>query len=242
MGGDTVLCDGDWISFGGLLGQFAELSDERVAAEERRTRLRWDDTIGHSRRLDPRIGVESLLEQILAASMELAGTQRGFVMLAGLDGQLQARASAGGVDPARTGGEFPGSRGALARTLKTHSPVVVCDTRADTILGAQPSIVTGQIRAIVCLPLAVGGQLIGLIYLDSNVPGKVFTRLDVEILEAFAGHAALVIGVATVREDLATLAELLPPGISPAPAPEPLLRQLQTLLPQLAPPASGGLP
>ncbi len=240
LGGDTQLRDGDWISFGGLLGQFAELSEERFFAETKQTRLRWDDTIGRSRRLDPKAGVDSLLQQLLSASMDLAGAQRGFVMLAGQNGQLEVRASAGGIDPARPGGEFPGSRGALARTLKARAPVVVCDTRADTMLGSRPSIITGLIRAIVCLPLTIGEQMTGLIYLDSSAPGKVFTRLDVEILEAFAAHAALVIGVATVREDLADLADLLPPEMSPTPAPEPLLRQLQTLLPHLAAPAAAG--
>ena len=100
------------------------------------------------------------------------------------------------------------------------------------MLGAQPSVVSGQIRAVICLPLLVGEQLIGLLYLDSNTPGKVFTGLDVEILEAFASHAALVIGVATVREDLAELADLLPRELSNAPAPEPLLERLRSLLPQ----------
>jgi len=232
--GESTLQDGDWISFGGLLGQFAELSDERIAVELQRVRSRWDDTIGHSRRLDPQADVDGLLQQMLAASMELAGAQRGFVMLADANGQLQARAQTGGVDPVSAGREFPGSKGALARTLASRVPVVVCDTSADTMLAVQPSVVSGQIRALVSLPLVIGEQLIGLLYLDSSVPGKVFTRLDVEILEAFAAHAALVVGVATVREDLAELAGLLPRELSRAPAPEPLLQRLQSLLPRVA--------
>lgn len=232
--GETALRDGDWISFGGLLGQFSDLSEEHIAAEAQGARARWDDTIQRSRSLDPHADVDVLLQQMLGASMELAGAQRGFVMLADVKGQLQIRARAGGVDPVKVGREFPGSKGALARTLAAREPVVVCDTRADTMLGAQPSIVSGQIRALVCLPLLIGEQLTGLIYLDSGIPGKVFTRLDVEILEAFATHAALVIGVASVRADLAELAGLLPHELSLAPAPAPLLQRLQALLPRIA--------
>jgi GAF domain-containing protein len=55
----------------------------------------------------------------------------------------------------------------------------------------------------------------GLVYLDSSTPGKVFSSLDVEILEAFAAHAALVIAAATVREELADVAA----GAVPASAP-----------------------
>ena len=242
--GENTLHDGDWISFGGLLGRFAELTDAQLAADERDTRTRWDDTIGRSRRLNPKTDVDELLQQMLTSSMEIAGAQRGFVMLAGVDGQLEVRARTGGVDPATPGREFQGSRGALARVLQSRTAVVVCDTSADTMLGAQPSVVIGQIRALVCLPLLVGEQLTGLLYLDSSTPGKVFTVLDVEILEAFASHAALVVGVASVREDLAELADLLPRELSRAPAPEPLLKRLRTLLPQVAAGAvpAAGLP
>jgi hypothetical protein len=207
--GDRQLRDGDWISFGGLLGQFSELSDARVAAEQERERSRWADTVERSQRLDPRAGVDELLRQVLGASIDLAGAQRGFIMLADDQGQLAVRARVGDVDPGRLGPDFPGSRGALARALATRTAVVVSDASEDTLFGARPSVVIGHIRALVCLPLAIGDQSAGLLYLDSQVPGKVFTRLDVEILEAFAAHAALVIGIATVREDLASLAPLV---------------------------------
>lgn len=219
--GESALRDGDWISFGGLLGRFDEPSEERLAAEERQARVRWEDTVRHSRGLNPAAGVDALLVQMLAASMELAGAQRGFVMLPDTDGRLQVRARAGGVEPATAGRDFSGSRGALARAIEQRSPVVVCDTSADTMLGSQQSVVSGRIRALVCLPLVIGEQSTGLIYLDSQVPGKVFTALDVEILEAFAAHAALVIGVASVREDLADIAAHLASVAAPAPAAEP---------------------
>ena len=205
MAGDSALRDGDWISFGGLLGQFSDLSEEKLAAEQERARTRWEETLERSRRLDPKADLDRLLQQVLSSSMELAGAERGFVMLPGDDGQLQQRAQAGGVDAAGAIAGFPGSRGALERARATLKPVVVCDAGADTLLGVQPSVVVGQIRALVCLPLTVGERLTGLLYLDSKSPGKVFTRLDVEILEAFAAHAALVVGIATVREDLAAL-------------------------------------
>lgn len=235
--GDTSLRDGDWISFGGLLGQFADLTPEKLAAEERGTRSRWDDTLRRSRRLDAKADVEQLLAQMLAASMEIAGAERGFVMLADANGHLQVRAQAGGVDPVRAGREFPGSRRALLRTLESGATVVVCDASADTLLAAQPSVVSGRIRALVCVPLLVAGQLTGVVYLDSRVPGKAFTRLDVEILEAFAAHAALVIGVASVRAELAEVAGLLPQEMTGRPAPAPLLARLRALLPHLAAPA-----
>ena len=97
--GETALQDGDWISFGGLLGRFTDLSEAQAAADDRNTRARWDDTIRRSRHLDPKADVDAVLRQMLSSSMELAALQRGFVMLAGSDGQLEVRARAGGIEP-----------------------------------------------------------------------------------------------------------------------------------------------
>ncbi len=238
--GETQLRDGDWISFGGLLSRFALLDEAQLVAERSAAQSRWDDTIDRSRQLDPAAGVEALLAQLLQATLELAGAERGFVMMMGSDGRLAVRAARGATGPR----EFEGSRAALERVLTTREPVVVCDTREDTLLGSRPSVVSGAIRAVLCFPLAVAGQLTGLVYLDSGAPGKVFTRLDVEILEAFAGHAALVIGAASVREELADIAGLLPRGIGDPPAPDALLRRLRAGLPAPAEVAlaDGGLP
>lgn len=203
---ETTLRDGDWISFGGLLARFSEPAAESLAAEGERERSRWADTVDRGRRLDPRAGLDALLRQVLDAAMALAGAERGFVMLRAAEGEpLAVRVQSGGIAPAAGELDFPGSRGALARTLASGEPVVASDVSADTLLGAQPSVVAGQIRALACLPLRAGPDVRGLLYLDSRTPGKVFTKLDVEILEAFAAHAALVIGIASVREDLAAL-------------------------------------
>jgi pSer/pThr/pTyr-binding forkhead associated (FHA) protein len=231
---ETSLTDGNWISFGGLLAQFDVVSEERLALERERTQARWHTTVDLSRRFDPSAGVDSLLQQLLAAVLELGDAERGFVMLSDENGELSVRSRKhrGGAPVGEAG--FPGSTGALRRVLEHRRPVVLCDARADAMLGSRPSVASNDIRALICLPLAVGEQLTGLLYLDSSRPGKVFTALDVELLEAFATHAALVVGVASVRTGLAELAQLLPREISREPASETLVRRLLAVLPPRA--------
>jgi hypothetical protein len=231
---EAELADGAWISIGGLLANFSLLSPAQLASDHRQAEARWGSTMDLSRRLEPAAGIERLLEQVLDAVLELADAQRGFVMLPDDQGLLavRARVSRGTSDLASD--PFPGSRSVVERALASRQSVVVCDAREDILLARRPSIESGAIRALVCLPLLIGEQLSGVIYLDSRVEGKVFTELDLEILETFGSHAALVLGVASVRDDLDELASLLPAEMARKPGADELVHRLQAALPAAA--------
>jgi GAF domain-containing protein len=101
--------------------------------------------------------------------------------------------------------------------LAEGRPVATTDASLDTWLGERASVLTGGIRGLVCLPLAVGDELLGVLYADSRRPGATVTELDVEILSALADHAALVLSLAEVRREL----DALEREAEPAPPPEP---------------------
>lgn len=228
---EAGLSDGAWISFGGLLASFRLLTDEQLAADRRRGEARWGSTVDLSRQLEPAAGIERLLREILDAVVELAGAERGFIMLPDETGRLAVRARATyGAWRARPD-ELSVSLSAVQRVLDSLQPVVACDVREDVLLARRPSVEAGGIRALVCLPLRIGERISGVIYLDSRQDGKVFTELDLEILEAFSSHAALVLGVASVRDDIADLTALLPREMSRRSGADDLVRRLQATLP-----------
>jgi hypothetical protein len=203
-----------WLGFGGLLARFDPAgapSPEAALAEELRRRRGAAEL---ERRLDPAEGLEPLLRRLLGSVLTVAGAERGFVVLArpqGVQGEEGAGfdvvATAGlGVDEI-AGEEFSGSVGAVERSIAERRPVVLSDVAADTLFGGRPSIVQGGIRALVCLPLGVLDRVLGAVYADSREPGRAFTRLDVEILEGLAGHAALALAVVQLRQEVAGIGE-----------------------------------
>jgi hypothetical protein len=224
------LADGAWISFGGLLASFRVLRAGQLAGDRQEAASRWESTVELSRRLDP-ADIEQLLAGTLAALLEVAGMTRGFIMLPDPQGRLGIRARSPGEGSAAVTGDFPGSRSVVEQVLATRGAVVASDTRADLLLARRPSIESGSIRALACLPLLVGEQLAGVVYLDSLADGKVVTALDMELLEAFVSHAALLLGAASLRDELAELAALLPAEMSQGPGADALLRRLQAALP-----------
>jgi GAF domain-containing protein/FHA domain-containing protein len=196
----TMLKERNWLSFGGLVARFetGELAEERL-------RL-FSTSLDLARGLAPELGLDGLLPRVVASMLELTGAERGFLLLAGADGELAVAARSGPSWEDLDAGEFGGSVGAVQRVLASGGPVVAIDTRADAELGERASIVNTGIRALLCVPVHALDRLIGVMYADSRQPGKAFTELDLEILQALAAQAGLAIAVARLDEELKGLA------------------------------------
>lgn len=210
----AVLAERHWLSFGGLLSRFERLPEgaEVAEMEERLRRLRT--SLELNRRLDPSQGLEELLARVLTSMLDLVGAERGLILLARQDGDLEVAARAGLDWGDLVGEEFCGSVGAVERVLATGEPAVSSDALADEVLGGRPSVIQGGIRALVCLPVRALERLIGVMYADSPRPGAAFTELDLEILRALASQAGLAIAVARLDRELKGLAQLA--GADPA--------------------------
>ena len=203
-------CRDGWISFGGLLARFAQATPESEAVAARRHRERLETSISRQRELTPSLGLERLLERVLASIIELSAAERGAVLLRRDDGTVEIVARRGLADTEMTSAGFSGSVGAIERALATTRSVAVSDALSDPFLSGRESVLTGGIRSLVCVPLSAAGRPIGLIYADSRAPGTAYGELDVQILEALAAHAALAIATARADRELKGLAEKLP--------------------------------
>jgi hypothetical protein len=162
-----------------------------------------------SRRLSGRLSaahdIGSLIPQSLDVVLELSGLERGFVLYAQEGQALRVHATRGlqAGDIAKR--DFGGSIAAVDRALETRRSVVCCDTDDSPWLGARPSVRLGGIRAIVCAPLLVADQAVGVIYADSRAPGPPVTELDLELFESVAQHTADTIAVRRLRDEVENL-------------------------------------
>jgi GAF domain/FHA domain len=194
-----LLKERSWVSFGGLVARF----EVGAFDEERR---RFSTSLELQRGLAPELGLAELLPRVVASMLELTNAERGFLLLADAGGELAVAARSGSSWEDLGGGDFGGSLGAVQRVLASGGPVVAVDTRADAELGERASIVNTGIRALLCVPVQALDRLIGVMYADSRQPGKAFTELDLEILQALAAQAGLAIAVARLDEELKGLA------------------------------------
>jgi hypothetical protein len=223
---DRPVADRAWMSLGGLPVRFDRISARQLEREASRDRERRQTSLELRRRLDPAAGLAALLDRLLASVLAVTAAERAGVVLSRPDGEIALAAAAGaGADelaalaPGATGRSFQGSRSAMRHALERGEPVAVSDTWSDHDLSARSSVAAGGIRALVCLPLAVLGRTLGVLYADSRRPGSWFRELDVEILEALAAQAALAIGVARHHDEVASLRGELPTLLGAGPEP-----------------------
>lgn len=231
------LTDHAWFEMGNVLASFDHVSRAALSAEHARNEDRWQSSIHVSRALTPELEPGELLRRVLDSVIDLSGCERGFVMLRQHSGDLVPDVS----EPA-TAGRFLGSQSVIAKVLAERRPVTCSDIVGDASLSDRPSIAAGDILALACLPMMIGDQTIGVVYVDSRKPGKSFTELDIEMMQAMADHAALVIGVARLRDNIADLSGMLPAELHrDQRSPSPLVQKLNELLPRLDDDRSPGI-
>lgn len=86
----------------------------------------------------------------------------------------------------------------LSRTLvtevleKKHS-ILSVDTLSDRYFGAQHSIISQAIRSVMCVPLVLGDECLGLIQVDTSSDPYAFKEQDLEMLTGVCAEAAVAL-------------------------------------------------
>ncbi|MDQ3547843.1 MAG: GAF domain-containing protein, partial [Chloroflexota bacterium] len=144
--------------------------------------------------LDVNATLGSVMKQLIA----MTGGERGAVLLRDEHGSLVPRA-AHNLGP----GTFEDySRTVAAQALAERKPVVVANALDDPSLNNSMSIVGLSLRSIVCVPMILKENAIGVLYVDSAARSNVFDQTDIDLLVSFASLAATAIENARLHETL----------------------------------------
>ena len=93
--------------------------------------------------------------------------------------------------------------------IESGEPVLTTNAQSDQRFSQQNSIIAMNLRSILCVPLKVKNELIGVIYADNRIHTGIFTEHERDLLAAFANQAAVAIENARLFSSLKkTLAEV----------------------------------
>lgn len=135
--------------------------------------------------------LDELFPLIMDLTMEAVMAGRGILMT--LDGaELRVRVA--------RGDGFKISSTVRDRVLLNKESLLVRDAQLDTALKGQMSIVQQRVRGIIAVPLQTNDRVIGLLYLDSPMIIREFTREDLNLLTVMANVAAIRIEHARLSE------------------------------------------
>lgn len=203
--GSVRLDRSGWLRLGDVQCEFELVTDDAAAAIEQRQALRRASSLVLAERLEAQTSLPDLLLETVRAAVELCECERGFLLL-GVGDELQVAARHALEPDALRGRDFGGSAGAVQRALQLGTPLVLNDVGRDADLAARASIIAGGVRSLLCLPLRLDGQPLGLLYADSRKPGAPISDFELQLLDAFVERATLWIAA---RRGAAALDHLL---------------------------------
>lgn len=163
--------------------------------------------------LNSSLDVDTVLNTVMDTVVQLTGAERGFILLKNeATGEIEFRI-ARGIDREQLGREdFKISNTIIREVLTSGAPVLTDNARADDRFVGNDSIVGYGLRSILAVPLVSNGEVIGVVYCDNRILAGLFKAHEKDLLQAFAGQAAVAIQnarlFASARARLAEITEV----------------------------------
>jgi adenylate cyclase len=155
--------------------------------------------------------LDEVLRIVMDNIVHLTRAERGFLMLRNEKGEMVTRVARNWEQESIKSSEAT-SRTIVQRVIESGEPIITTNAQEDRRFSGQESIVALNLRSILCVPLKVKNELIGVIYADNRVRTGIFAETEKDLLVAFSNQAAVAIENArlfsSLRQTLAEVTEL----------------------------------
>lgn len=146
--------------------------------------------------------LDEVLRIVMDNIVRLTKAERGFLMLRDENGEMLPRIARNWEMESINSSEKNVSRTVVQRVIDSGESVVTTNAQEDQRFVGQESIVAFNLRSILCVPLKVKNELIGVIYADNRIRTGIFADSEKDLLEAFANQAAVAIDNARLFSSL----------------------------------------
>lgn len=154
--------------------------------------------------------LEQVLDQIIDQVMAITRADRGYLMLLDEAGNLASQVVRSREAERARLAEF--SHTFTDLVLAEGKPVWVADAQSDVRFAQAKSVLSLELRTVICVPLKIEEHVIGLIYVDKRAVNSSFSAKDLSLMEALAGYASIALANArlfTRTEERSTTLQLL---------------------------------
>jgi adenylate cyclase len=186
-----------------------------IASEARRQEaqhLRTLYTVGQA--INSTLDLRSVLNMLIDKVIEVTRAQRGYVVLRDETSGALTVAVARGLSRTSIADEsFSVSRSLVTQVATTGEPVVTTNAQIDPRFAEMASVQNYSLRAIMCVPLVIRGQIGGVVYVDNRMRDDLFTKRHLDLLVSIANQAALAIDNARVYDYLTNVLASIASGV-----------------------------
>lgn len=167
------------------------ISETLIPFEQRYSHLRALAGIGEV--VNSTLEVDEVLQIVMDTIVRLTEAERGFLMLRDERGEMSIRIARNWEQESINQSESSISRSIVQRVIEEGEAVLTTNAREDPRFGGQESIIAFNLRSILCVPLKVKSEMIGVIYTDNRIRIGIFSESDRDLLLGFADQAAVAI-------------------------------------------------
>jgi adenylate cyclase len=137
--------------------------------------------------------LDEVLRIVMDNIVRLTKAERGFLMLRNEQGQMVTSMGRNWEMESINSSELTVSKSVVGRVIESGEPLITTNAQEDQRFMGQESIVAFNLRSILCVPLKVKNDLIGVIYADNRIRTGIFAESERNLLVAFANQAAVAI-------------------------------------------------
>lgn len=163
-----------------------------------------------SQTVNSTLDLTEVLNLVMDTIIRLTGAERGFVMLNESEtGQLAIKTARNMDQETISGTSFEISLSIVNRVGREGRPLVTTNAQNDPRFNMQESVMNYSLRSILCVPLLVKEQVIGVIYADSRIKSNLFSERDLDVLVTFANQVATAIDNARLFDSVTVSKNLM---------------------------------
>src|SRR5438105_7021915 len=212
--GQHALADGDLIQLGET--QLLFQSSDRIPTPAEVSRLGRRDPASlataklaeFARDLAKEPGIDNALTRLLDSLIEVVRADKGFVLVVN-DGAPQILKARNFQRENVADAVERLSDTIVKRVLDTRKPLRIEDALHDAEFNASESVVNLKLSSVMCLPLLIGGELIGAIYLGNDKLANLFSDRELEVATSFCSTATLLVELGRQLDELRADKKLL---------------------------------
>jgi PAS domain S-box-containing protein len=183
------------------LGLFLERLNSGLEQQERE-RAQLFGLFQVSRAVNSTLELHAVLDRAMDTIIQVTRAERGFLMLTDDEGRLVFQAARNMDRETITSPTFQVSRSIVEHVAQSAQSILTTDAQRDPRFSTQESIVTLNLRSILCTPLIAREYVIGVVYVDNRLHAGTFQHADLDALRAFADQAAIAIENARLFESV----------------------------------------
>jgi pSer/pThr/pTyr-binding forkhead associated (FHA) protein len=154
-----------------------------------------------ARALNEEQDLTRLLTQIVDATIQMCGAERGFLIL-GKSGEHSVEVARNFAQEEVLSPEFKISRTIANRVMATGVPELTTNAQEDDRFRDLQSVADLRLRSVLCIPIRVNGEVGGVLYVDNRLQQQVFQEREKALLLSLADHAGTAIHNARSMEQL----------------------------------------